>query len=173
MILTPPFAAPEALASALNDNGHAVLDPQGVCTLLQSTLPMLLGLNDSWNDLPPDAYLRDGGRYRRRRHSCFVVDGDAVRTTPHRAHWQPLEYNALHGGLERWFEPMDPGAVAQPVWPQLLVRLAAVCSAVRGAQPWFVEMAALAASRYRLGWSLAGSGGGALTGGHHTQDARA
>ena len=139
MILTPPFAAPEALASALNDNGHAVLDPQGVCTLLQSTLPMLLGLNASWNDLPPDAYLRDGGRYRRRRHSCFVVDGDAVRTTPHRAHWQPVEYNALHGGLERWFEPMDPGAVAQPVWPQLLVRLAAVCSAVRGAQPWFVE----------------------------------
>jgi hypothetical protein len=24
-----------------------------------------------------------------------------------RAHWQPVEYNALHGGLERWFEPIE------------------------------------------------------------------
>ena len=139
MILLPPFAAPEALVSALNDDGHAVLDPGGVCTLLQSTLPMLLGLNASWNDLPPDAYLRDGGRYRKRRHSCFVVEADAVRTTPHRAHWQPLEYNALHGGMQRWFEPMRPDVVRQPVWTLLLLWLAAVASALRGEQPWFVE----------------------------------
>ena len=49
-------------------------------------------------------YLRDGGRYRFRRHASFVVDAQAepaVRLAPHRAHWQPLDYNALHGGIQR------------------------------------------------------------------------
>ena len=58
---------------------------------------------------------------------------------PHRPHWQPLEYNALHGGLERHFEPMDATLLAQPAWAQLLAWLGRVCSGLKGAQPWFVE----------------------------------
>ncbi len=57
----------------------------------------------------------------------------------HRAHWQPLEYNALHGGMRRWFEPMRPDIVRHPAWTRLLVWLGAVASALRGEQPWFVE----------------------------------
>ena len=139
MNLTPPVVAPDTLLLALRDQGHAVLNPQGLCSLVQTPLADLLTLNPSWNDLPPDAYLRDGGRYRKRRHSCFVVDADAVSAVPHRAHWQPLEYNALHGGLERWFEPINAGTLAHPAWPQLLRRLAATCSELKGVQPWFVE----------------------------------
>ena len=45
----------------------------------------------------------------------------------------------MHGGLERWFEPIAPEIVAQPVWPQLLRTLSRVCSAIKGAQPWYVE----------------------------------
>ena len=30
-----------------------------------------------------------------------------LRLVPQRAHWQPIEYNALHGGIERWFEPIE------------------------------------------------------------------
>ena len=41
--------------------------------------PALDTLHPFWDDLPSDAYLKDGGRYRSRRHSCFVVDGDAGR----------------------------------------------------------------------------------------------
>jgi hypothetical protein len=92
-----------------------------------------------WNRLPPDAHLRDGGRYRQRRHGSFVVDAASVRAVPQRAHWQPLEYNALHGGIERWFEPLEPALVDQPLWPRLLAWLAARASALRGEQPWFVE----------------------------------
>ena len=139
MNLTPPVVAPDTLPLAVRDQGHAVLNPQGLCSLTQTPLADLMALNPSWNDLPPDAYLRDGGRYRKRRHSCFVVDADAVSPVPRRAHWQPLEYNALHGGLERWFEPMNATTVARTAWPQLLRRLAATCSEVKGAQPWFVE----------------------------------
>ncbi|HEX3141444.1 MAG TPA: 2OG-Fe dioxygenase family protein, partial [Rhizobacter sp.] len=137
--LTPPFIAPGELVAALSDGGHAALSPAGLCALLPCEPAALHALQASWDDLPPDAYLRDGGHYRRRRHACFVVDGDAVTQAPRRAHWQPVEYNALHGGLERWFEPIAPAIVAQPVWRQLLSALSRSCSLIKGMQPWYVE----------------------------------
>ena len=58
---------------------------------------------------------------------------------PHRAHWQPVEYNALHGGLERWFEPIEPAVVAAPAWQRMLLAMGRLASGLRGAQPWYVE----------------------------------
>lgn len=138
-LLNPPLTPLARLDDALRDQGHAVLDAVGLRDLLHASAAELDALRPSWADLPPDEHMRDGGRYRRRRHACFVVEGEALTQVPHRAHWQPLEYNALHGGLERWFEPMRPDVVAQPVWARLLKGLSAHCSALRGAQPWFVE----------------------------------
>ena len=134
-----PITAPRGLVDALRGPGHAVLSADGLCRLLLATLAELDALKASWNDLPPDAYLRDGGHYRRRRHASYVVRGDAVETAPHRPHWQPLEYNALHGGLERWFEPIDPAVATAPVWTRMLTAFAKLSSTLDGAQPWFVE----------------------------------
>jgi hypothetical protein len=139
MKFSPPLVPGSELAFALRAQGHAVISPASLAELLRKPLSDLMALNPSWNDLPPDAYLRDGGRYRKRRHTCFVVEGDAVTAVPHRAHWQPVEYNALHGGLERWFEPMHAEVLTSAAWTPLLRALAAVCSLLKGAQPWFVE----------------------------------
>ncbi len=135
----PSLVEPAALGALLARQGYAVLDASTVSTLSQCAAPELQALRPLWADLPPDAHLKDGGRYRRRRHACFQVDGTAVSPVPHRPHWQPLEYNALHGGMQRLFEPMLADVVAQPVWNQLLVWLGRVCSGLKGAQPWFVE----------------------------------
>jgi hypothetical protein len=137
--LHPPTIPARQLTSALREHGHAVLDAAAMCELLPASRAELDALRPSWSDLPPDTYLRDGGHYRRRRHSCFVVDGAAVRLVAHRAHWQPLEYNALHGGLERWFEPIEARLLEAPAWSALLQLLAAQASALKGAQPWYVE----------------------------------
>jgi hypothetical protein len=128
-----------SLGRVLQQQGFAVLSAEQVEQLSTAPLPELLSWCPEWNDLPPDGYLRDGGRYRRRRHSCFVVEGETANQVPHRPHWQPLEYNALHGGLERHFEPMQAALVAQPAWTQLLVWLGQVCSDLKGVQPWYVE----------------------------------
>lgn len=62
----------------------------------------------SWNDLALDTYLADFGRYRRRRHAVFRIDCDgAIARETHQPHYQSLEYNALQGGIERWFEPIE------------------------------------------------------------------
>jgi len=135
----PPFTGIAQLTDALRTSGYALLDPADVCTLSGCTLDELARLCASWNELAFDNYLKDGGRYRRRRHSCFIQDGPALTQTPHRAHWQPVEYNALHGGMHRLFEPVDPATVADPAWGRLLHALGEVCSRVRGPQRWFVE----------------------------------
>jgi hypothetical protein len=138
-IFSPPFTTPDHLPGDLRSQGYAVLGRSGLCQLTRSDPAALGALKPSWNDLPLDPYLKDGGRYRRRRHSCFVVDGSEVKQTPHRAHWQPLEYNALHGGMKRLFEPIAPATVSSPAWIQLLQAVADVCSKVTSNQPWSVE----------------------------------
>jgi hypothetical protein len=139
MILQPPVTPPGELPTRLRNQGYAVLDAQGVCALAGCAAGELLALAPSWGDLPPDAYLKDGGHYRRRRHSSFVVDAERVTQAPHRAHWQPVEYNALHGGMQRWFEPMQSSVVRAPAWPKLLRAFARVSSELRERQPWYVE----------------------------------
>lgn len=134
-----PYTPRGHVATALRDAGFALLSPQDVATLAGCTLADLDALAPSWNRLETDHYLKDGGRYRRRRHSCFVQTDDALTLAPHRAHWQPLEYNALHGGMRRMFEPMEPGVVAQPAWTQLVRALGDICSQVRPVPAWFVE----------------------------------
>lgn len=136
---TPPYVPLSGLNPALAETGFAVLNAAQVQAWLHTSAAALTALHRSWDHLPPDGFLKDGGRYRRRRHSCFVVDGAQLTQVPHRAHWQPLEYNALHGGMQRWFEPMDPAVVADPLWHTLLTTVGQAVSALHGAQPWYVE----------------------------------
>ena len=137
--LQPPLTPADQLESSLRHQGYAVLAPASVCALAGVALGQLQALQASWDDLPPDQYLKDGGRYRRRRHASLEVNGQAVQLVPHRAHWQPLSYNALHGGMQRWFEPMSADVLAQPAWQALMQWLGKVASSVQGAQTWYTE----------------------------------
>lgn len=138
-IIAPSFTTPDQLAHKVQAHGYGVLSPSSVCELTHSAPAALEAIKPGWDDLPIDNFLRDGGHYRRRRHSSFVVEGTTVTQTPHRPHWQPLEYNALHGGMQRLFEPIAPATVSQPVWSPLLQAIGNVCSSIKGTQPWYVE----------------------------------
>jgi len=144
MTLPPPLTALADLDAQLADSGYAVLDAPSLARSADLPPAALADWGPLWDDLPPDGFLKDGGRYRRRRHGCFVVQPAAgtVQPVPHRAHWQPVEYNALHGGIERWFEPLHPAMAQSPVWARLLCTLAARAATLRGApagEAWFVE----------------------------------
>jgi len=61
----------------------------------------------SWNHLEVDEYLADRGRFRRRRYAVFSATATGpIAREPHQAHLQYPQYNALFGGVERWFEPV-------------------------------------------------------------------
>ncbi|WP_213958331.1 MULTISPECIES: 2OG-Fe dioxygenase family protein [unclassified Variovorax] len=135
----PRFCSPAQLDTALREDGYAVLDPDAVAEWIGHSLDELDAMHPDWDTLPPDDYLKDGGRYRQRRHACFTVASDVLHLVPHRAHWQPVEYNALHGGMQRWFAPMEAHTLVQPAWQQLMLSLAHAASTLRGARTWFVE----------------------------------
>lgn len=131
----------DQLPQTVRHQGWAVVSACALRDWLQVSADTLNGLATSWNDLPPDTHLRDGGHYRFRRHSCFVTDTAQARTTqvPHRAHWQPVTYNALHGGIERWFEPVLPEVAQHPAWLGLLTQLSLLLAELKPTPAWYVE----------------------------------
>lgn len=134
-----------AAAARVRDQGFAVLTPEALAGVAGHDLGELAGLVPFWDDLPADEFLKDLGRYRWRRHGCGVVQvhGEAAEYTPvpARAHWQSTDYNALHGGIERWFAPVDPRMAGAAVWRDLIGRLGSCFARVRAPADgrWFVE----------------------------------
>jgi hypothetical protein len=126
-------------ATALRDVGCVLLQPDELAEQCHLRLTDLASLAPTWNQLPRDAYLRDGGHYRFRRHSCFVYERGGVELVPHRAHWQPTEYNALHGGMERWFEPMTADVLQAAIWTQLLNGIGELFGRARAVSRWYIE----------------------------------
>ncbi|MBZ5556553.1 MAG: 2OG-Fe dioxygenase family protein [Acidobacteriia bacterium] len=79
----------------------------------------------SWNDLEIDRYLAEGQRSRSRRFAVYSAGADgAVARQPHQPHYQHREYNALFGGIERWFAPIAP-AVGEGATMTTVVRYCA------------------------------------------------
>ena len=75
---------------------------------------------DSWNDLGVDAYMADGGRYRRRRFAAFRASPSGIERKPHQPHYQSRDYNPLNGGIERWFEPATDAVARHPALTAIL-----------------------------------------------------
>ena len=138
--LPPACTVPAQAVASLREHGYALLLPQALPAVLDVDVQQLVALQPHWDELPRDEYLRDGGRYRSRRHSCFIqsVPGPP-RLTPQRAHWQPTSYNALHGGMERWYQPIAAPLLQAPVWRQLLQSLGSLFSQVRASPSWYIE----------------------------------
>jgi hypothetical protein len=139
-VFPPPCVPASGVLDALQAHGFAVLSADTVRRWLGADAGGLEQLAPLWECLPPDNHLKDGGRYRRRRHGSLVVAGPVVQAVPHRAHWQPVSYNALHGGMERWFEPLQPAFHTNLAWQGLLGRLAGVTSALKNGDTWYTEV---------------------------------
>lgn len=95
----------------------------------------------SWSDLQLDSYMADGGRYRRRRHATFAAPAgrDDIERQPHRPHFQTRDYNPLHGGIERWFEPMRPEIAAGPTMRTVLRFCRGLFDRLSPGASWHIE----------------------------------
>ena len=130
--------APQA---ALQSQGFALLAPYQLQALAGVPAAVLADWLPQWDRLAPDAYLRDGGSYRSRRHGCFIQalgSCDDLTLVPRRPHWQSTDYNALHGGIDRWFEPLETALSDDPRWRQLLCGLGKVFAG-SSAGTWYIE----------------------------------
>jgi hypothetical protein len=100
----------DALQTALQESGFAFVEGTRMRDILRpfGSLVDWDAFTGSWDRLELDTYMADGGRYRRRRHATFAAPAaGAITRKPHQPHYQSLDYNPLHGGIERWFEPVE------------------------------------------------------------------
>ena len=134
----------DALRTAVADAGFAFVEGASMRDILEpfGSLDDWDAFAGSWNRLELDTYMADGGRYRRRRHATFAVPRQgAIARNAHQPHYQSLDYNPLHGGIERWFEPVEDGIAAG----HTLTAILECCRSTFGAlapqvEAWHVEM---------------------------------
>jgi hypothetical protein len=111
-----------AIAGAVAAKGFAFARAPDMTALLEAAgLRHWRDFAANWNDLGVDAYMADGGRYRRRRFGAFRVAADGVVRKPHQPHYQSRDYNPLNGGIERWFEPITEAVAGHPAMSAILV----------------------------------------------------
>lgn len=133
-----------SLQSQLATDGFAFVRGATMRELLLSVGPLTdwSTFADSWNALGLDTYMADGGRYRRRRHAVFTVPahGAPIRE-PHQPHYQSTDYNPMHGGIERWFEPVIDSIAQGDTLQTVLCYCAALFGALApSVAAWHVEV---------------------------------
>jgi len=126
----------------LRDPGYAFVTAGDMQTALASSGPIadFERFAASWNDLTPDQYRSSGDR--RRRYAVYRIDASGeIDREPHQPHVQKPEYNALFGGLERWFDPVTAAVGDSDTLTTILRfcdRLFRRCAP--GAASWHVEV---------------------------------
>lgn len=97
---------------------------------------------DSWNDLPLDGYMADGGRYRRRRHATLsaLPSGRGFLREPHQPHFQSLTYNSLNGGVARHYEPINEALFQRGSLPSLVRLGCELFGRIAPYYPWHIEV---------------------------------
>jgi hypothetical protein len=94
----------------------------------------------AWDDLGPDTYMADGGRYRKRRHAAFAVTASGITRQPAQPHFQSRDYNTLNGGIERWFEPVTERAGSSASLTTVLMFCRTLFGMVSPERAWHVEV---------------------------------
>ena len=111
----PAEAEAEALAARLARDGYAFVGAAGMGRILEAAgAADWNGYARSWDDLAPDRFMADGGRYRRRRFSCFSVSAGGLALKPPQPHFQPRDNNPLNGGVARVIAPVRDDIAVHP-----------------------------------------------------------
>lgn len=96
----------------------------------------------SWNEMPLDQYMADGGRYRRRRYatiSALEAPG-SIRLEEHQPHYQSLDYNRLNGGVAREFEPIADEVVRSHTMTSVLNFCHELFASLLPSPAWHIEV---------------------------------
>ena len=139
MELNSEIVTIQDISDQLMERGFCFIDANTLSDFLGLSFADFQGFATYWNDLHEDKHLKDLGRYRFRRHSSYIVDAEKVVLAPHRAHWQSLDYNALHGGMYRMFDPIDSSLNESSKWTKLIGGIAKLLVKQEQTKTWYSE----------------------------------
>ena len=113
--------------------------PEMRVALVEAGLSGWASFAGSWDDLGTDTYMADGGRYRKRRHAAFRATGAGFTRKPAQPHYQSRDFNALNGGIARWFEPMLPEVAEGAAFGAIMRLCTGLFDGLTPAAAWHVE----------------------------------
>lgn len=130
------------LTESIRTDGYRFVHGPDMRALLEEAGPLTdwRAFATSWDDLGPDTYMADGGRYRKRRHAVFAASADGIMRQPAQPHYQSRDYNTLNGGIERWFEPVTEAAGGGASMSTILVFCQRLFDRLSPARNWHVEV---------------------------------
>ena len=139
--ISPLGALAERLGETIGGEGFAFVQADAMRDLLdrRGSLADWSDFAASWDDLGMDTYMADGGRYRKRRHAAYEVSVGGINRKPPQPHYQSRDYNALNGGIERWFAPVLQEIGAGPSMTTILRFCQGLFDGLAGASIWHVE----------------------------------
>lgn len=96
----------------------------------------------SWEAMPQDQYMADGGRYRRRRYATLraTAESGSIVLQAHQPHYQSVEYNALNGGVARHFAPILPDIMLGSTMRSVLNFAHGLFSQLLPTPAWHIEV---------------------------------
>lgn len=136
-------STPARFAESVESRAFALVDAPAMRELLGAGVPGTdaAAFADSWNDLPLDEYMADGGRYRRRRHAVYIAEAGGLARQPDQPHFQTLAHNPLNGGIARWFAPIRADIGDAPILRSVIDLLVSMSDRLRGTTGrWRVEV---------------------------------
>ena len=134
------MSGPDPWTAALRDRGYAFVQAPAMAESLRAA-----GLSDwdgfarTWDDLGLDTYMADGGRYRKRRHAAFHATAAGWARKPAQPHYQSRDFNALNGGVARWFDPMEAAVAEGPAFGAIMRLCTRLFDGLTPAPAWHVE----------------------------------
>jgi hypothetical protein len=130
------------LTDYIRTDGYTFVQAPDMRSLLEQTGSMAdwADFAASWDDLGPDTYMADGGRYRKRRHAVFAVSAAGIARQPAQPHFQSRDYNTLNGGIERWFEPVTDPVGSGASMTTTLKLCQTLFGTISSDQVWHVEV---------------------------------
>lgn len=109
--------SPTQVSTDLIEQGYTVLTVSSWGNILND----IEAFQQSWNDLPVDNFLSDGGHYRFRRYSVFNwTEDNEIALLPHEPHYQSTYRNNMNGGINRDFEPFKQSTVDAPILKNII-----------------------------------------------------
>lgn len=118
---------------------------KSVDEIVDEAIPSTEGWTDfvsTWNNLPTDQYMNDGGTYRQRRFSRFHLDivNGTLRQKEHAPYSQPKHLNSLNGGTLRHFEPILDSTASMNILKNLLTDIGKLLSEVDKIDEWDINV---------------------------------
>ncbi|SNR79133.1 hypothetical protein SAMN05192560_1097 [Methylobacillus rhizosphaerae] len=134
-----------SLSENIASEGFSFVSGQQVKALLQQRDPDALAdwesFDASWDGMPLDEYMADGGRYRRRRFATLSAGPDGpVTLEPPQPHYQSREYNSLNGGVARVYEPIPASLMRGSTMQSVLSVCRDLFNSLRPGARWHIEV---------------------------------